>query len=365
MKRIELLDYLRFLAIFVVALYHYSFNGIVNGKVTSVSIDPFLATFTQYGYLGVELFFLISGFVIFYSIKNKSAAKFIVSRVLRLYPSYWCAVLFTSLITVLIGGGEYEIKFTQFLLNLTMAQTLLGYSHIDGVYWTLIIEMKFYFLIFCFLFFGFNRHLVKFTLLWPVFMGGLVLADLESVPMMGSYFCFFSAGMLFSLLKERKTLFGYFSLLIAFTLCLYYSIETTEFLSLSKGYYHSKYVITGVISLFFILFTFLITKKAENLKLPFSKVLGSLTYPMYLVHAHFGYMIINMFGKIANIYLIYLLVFSFVCIISYIIHYICDVKLFTFFKSLFTVTLGETVNRLQIKFFTIIRAANDKFKYLQ
>ncbi|MDN3697723.1 acyltransferase [Vibrio cortegadensis] len=346
MKRIDLLDYLRFFAILIVVLYHYSFNGVVNGKVTSVIINPSLTAYTQYGYLGVELFFLISGFVIFYSVKNKTADNFIVSRVLRIYPSYWCAIIFTSLIT-LIAGAEGGVTFTQFLLNFTMTQTLWGYSHVDGVYWTLLVEMKFYFFIFCFLFFGLKKYLINFTLLWPLLMGGLVLIKIESVPMMSSYYSFFSAGMLFSLLKERKTLPVLFSLVIAYVLCLYTSIGDSEYLTISKGYYHSKYIIGGVVSLFFVIFIFLITNKAEKIKLPLSAILGSLTYPIYLIHAHFGYTMINVFGNQENIFSLCLLVFCLVCFISYIIHNICDVKCFLFFKRLFTITLGRAVNTLQ------------------
>ncbi|WP_164654758.1 acyltransferase family protein, partial [Pseudomonas viridiflava] len=95
MKRLELLDYGRFIAAIMAVLYHYTFNGIANGKLSSLSHIPELIEFTKYGYLGVELFFMISGYVIFYSARNRSAAQFAASRAIRLYPSYWFAVLFT------------------------------------------------------------------------------------------------------------------------------------------------------------------------------------------------------------------------------------------------------------------------------
>ena len=51
MKRLELLDYTRFIAVIMVVLFHYTFNGIVNGKIGSISHSPWLIEITKYGYL--------------------------------------------------------------------------------------------------------------------------------------------------------------------------------------------------------------------------------------------------------------------------------------------------------------------------
>lgn len=96
MKRLQLLDYSRFIAAIMVVLYHYTFNGIENGKISTISHDESLVFFTKYGYLGVELFFMISGYVIFKSATGRTASEFAVGRATRLYPAYWFAVLFTS-----------------------------------------------------------------------------------------------------------------------------------------------------------------------------------------------------------------------------------------------------------------------------
>jgi peptidoglycan/LPS O-acetylase OafA/YrhL len=58
------------------------------------------------GKYGVELFFIISGFVIFLSIeKTKSGIDFIKGRASRLYPAYWAAVLLTSIAITLKKVG--------------------------------------------------------------------------------------------------------------------------------------------------------------------------------------------------------------------------------------------------------------------
>ena len=74
-KRLDYIDLLRVLALGSVICFHYFFNGISKGTVTSVSLTAF-APIAKYGYLGVELFFLISGFVILYS-TNRTPVEFI------------------------------------------------------------------------------------------------------------------------------------------------------------------------------------------------------------------------------------------------------------------------------------------------
>lgn len=66
MKRLELLDYSRFFAAIIVVAFHYTFNGINNGKIASIDYMPSVVSITKYGYIGVELFFMVSGYVIFF-----------------------------------------------------------------------------------------------------------------------------------------------------------------------------------------------------------------------------------------------------------------------------------------------------------
>ena len=100
------------------------------------------------GRIGVIVFFMISGFVIPYSLYNKSIQQFVISRFFRLYPAYWLSV-----IAVIAVAGFVPLK--QLLTNITMFQKLFGSEDLIGVYWTLQIELFFYFICAALFYFGY------------------------------------------------------------------------------------------------------------------------------------------------------------------------------------------------------------------
>jgi len=91
-----------------------------------------------------------------------------------------------------------------------------------------------------------------------------------------------------------------------------FSTENVGILNLQKGVEFSKMVITLIISAFFLFFIALNSERDQNLKLPHSKLFGALTYPIYLTHAHFGYMFISRFRNNENKAMIYALTISIV-----------------------------------------------------
>lgn len=95
------------------------------------------------GRFGVILFFLISGFVIPYSLKgDRPLETFAVSRLFRLYPAYWLSMA----ATMVVAGGLGLAAYTplQVAANVTMVPGLLKQEYISGVYWTLFVELVFY-----------------------------------------------------------------------------------------------------------------------------------------------------------------------------------------------------------------------------
>src|SRR5690606_37147509 len=104
-----------------------------------------LSDVTRYGYAGVHLFFVISGFVILMSMWGRSVPQFVASRISRLYPAFWAAVLLTATLRWLWPTFASP-RAPDVVANLTMVHEPLGFPSIDGVYWTLWVEMQFYLL---------------------------------------------------------------------------------------------------------------------------------------------------------------------------------------------------------------------------
>ena len=86
-----ILDLLRFLAAFGVMCFHYFSAVPANGGLFSF--------FVRHGCLGVELFFTISGFVIFFSV-IKPTKEYALGRFLRIYPLFWFLCTITYLTTI-------------------------------------------------------------------------------------------------------------------------------------------------------------------------------------------------------------------------------------------------------------------------
>ena len=143
-RRLEGLDALRGLAAVSVMAYHYTswYSWQMGGHP-----EPGVSLAFPYGNYGVELFFIISGFVIFMTLeRSSSAAGFLVSRFARLWPAFLASMVVTILSGAILGGFGPPFDIARIAANLTMAPELLNAQALDGSYWSLQYELAFYFL---------------------------------------------------------------------------------------------------------------------------------------------------------------------------------------------------------------------------
>ncbi len=134
------LDVLRGVAAVAVVLFHYTVRY---AQLYGYPTAPDLVL--THGYLGVEFFFCISGFVIFMTLDStKRPLDFVVSRASRLWPAYIAALLLTFTAVHLFGLPGRQTSAAQALVNLTMFQELLRVPHVDPAYWSLQVELIFY-----------------------------------------------------------------------------------------------------------------------------------------------------------------------------------------------------------------------------
>jgi len=153
-----LLDPLRFATALGVAIFHQMFWSWawvsigVPGFERTVAADvlfPSAAPFTWFGWVGVEIFFVISGFVIANSASKSSPTEFLLGRALRLYPAVWVCATATLLVLVLFGTEPVSKFIVPYIHAMTLVPKGVTGDWLDGVYWTLAAEAAFYGLVFC------------------------------------------------------------------------------------------------------------------------------------------------------------------------------------------------------------------------
>lgn len=142
--RVQALDLLRLAAVLGVVLFHYGFRGPTAQGVTLVAL-PELAPLARYGFLGVSIFFVISGFVIAYSAEGRTATGFAIARVARIYPGFAFCMTLTFLMTLAFGAPYFETSLAQWAANLAVAAPALRQPYMDSAYWSIVYEIIFYF----------------------------------------------------------------------------------------------------------------------------------------------------------------------------------------------------------------------------
>jgi peptidoglycan/LPS O-acetylase OafA/YrhL len=293
--RVNEIDLLRFFAALSVVFFHYSFRGYA-ADAMSVMPYPLLAPFSKYGYLGVELFFIISGFVILMTAASGSLRRFFVSRVVRLYPAFWACCTITFAAIIAIGGSRFSASVSQYLINLTMLNGFVGVPSIDGVYGTLLVEMKFYALVAVILAIGRIHQAQLFLILWLIASIALEIMPISSLRslLIVEFSAYFIAGATYFLIwSQGVSLTRVGMIILSWGLAVF---QTVNRLSTFEKHYNtvmSSDVVAGIITVFFFVMLLVSLKRTGFFSRNNWVLAGSLTYPLYLLHQNIGFMIFN------------------------------------------------------------------------
>jgi len=155
-SRLAHLDGMRCVAVMGVVLYHYLVRWAA--PIAQVSLYPFgdrfsNLPFVKHGSLGVELFFIISGFVIALTLTRcRNIAEFAVRRYARLAPPMLFFSALTFAVLTIVPGAPFPTSPRWFFSSITFidpsdAMRIVRSANldsIDGVYWSLYVEVKFY-----------------------------------------------------------------------------------------------------------------------------------------------------------------------------------------------------------------------------
>lgn len=145
-KRFDALDAFRGVAILSVMSFHYLVRWAppLHARNLYGYEISFPGVFDN-GYLGVHLFFVISGIVITMTVqRSRDAFEFCARRLARLCPAFFVAMPLTFAVTWLVGIPEFGTNLGDLLANFSMIPGDLHHKAVDGVYWSLAVEIKFY-----------------------------------------------------------------------------------------------------------------------------------------------------------------------------------------------------------------------------
>ncbi|MEU5301283.1 acyltransferase family protein [Streptomyces noursei] len=347
--RLRALDGLRLVAALMVAAYHY---GGRNGDISRAwggsptHQFPYLSSAFAYGCLGVQIFFVISGFVICLSgwvppvahhrpSPDRTAPglsrlrSFVASRVSRLYPAYWAAILLVTAVFALPWVALKALAPSEVLTNLTMLQYPLGVHRVLGVCWTLWAEMRFYALFaLCVVLPGATRgRVVLFCAGWTL---AAALAQSSHEPflttvLMPQYAPFFIGGVGLYLLHRfgRRDPVAWTIVLVSWLIGQHYAVAGLWHApSVHAFSYRSTTVIIAIVTLGFAAVAAVALGAFRRADWRWLTVAGALTYPFYLVHEHLGWVVIGALHRGAGLpsYATLLLTVGLMLLLAWVLH---------------------------------------------
>lgn len=289
-SRLASLDALRGLAALAVVLFHYlPYYDKLYGHDFQL---PEATTATLlFGRYGVHLFFILSGFVIFMTLeRTQKASWFGLARAFRLLPALWAAIALTFLSVHWLGPESRAVPLGAAILNTTLLHEYFGQPHVDGAYWSLVVEVTFYSWM-ALLFFGLRtwQQLRIALAVWVVVSYAGVLWWKE-IPAALEFFV-------------KDLLFVKYAPLFIAGMLIYrwhrYGVGSTfdnVLLALSIG--HGLVAYKPPYSLFvlacFGIFALAVAGRLNWLSNRPMLWLGSLSYSLYLVHQNIGYGVIGL-----------------------------------------------------------------------
>jgi peptidoglycan/LPS O-acetylase OafA/YrhL len=296
--RLQELDLLRLVAALMVVAAHYLSSSTeklrVNLKLGSVFDwgEP-LSKFAHLGELGVDVFFMISGYVIAMSTEGRSMRFFLASRAARVLPAFWFCCLLTWVL-IEVDPGYRDVSVPQLLANLFFLARPLGYQFVDGVYWSLVVEIRFYLLVAVVMWWRGTQGFVVFLSVWLALAAIDTLLTLPTpvkmvvLPQYAPYFIFGSAMYLIGRRHHTRLAYG----LCAGALTLLAFKVANRLPPLFPG---QEVAIAAVLSSAALALWLVATKRTESFGRPWMSVAGSLTYPLYLLHQDLGYLFMRYF----------------------------------------------------------------------
>ena len=331
--------------------HHFEIENFNYTGLSYYKIVKFIDSIFSAGAFGVALFFLVSGFVIPLSIKNKKLSQFVISRIFRIWPIYVLSLIFTVLMMSCYKHFfnhdiNYNFTLENILSNFIPFQRLLGEKYLIGVYWTLEVEVKFYFIMillwWIFKDLSKSRYILSISLV--LFLMSLMrFIELDSktnsilVKFLSEniihcnpfYLIYMNIGICFYNHYEKNwsTLKTLINILVLLIICL----------STSYYYHHLEWK-TLRVSAYVQALMFFSTLYLFKYKIPYNKIIdlmGNISYPLYLIHSQNGYIIMSVLYYYSSSMLVSLVITIFILLnFAYLLHINIELPLQNYGKRL-------------------------------
>jgi|688.fasta_scaffold324842_3 peptidoglycan/LPS O-acetylase OafA/YrhL len=292
-KKIFFIEFLRFIAMANVFISHIFAEGI-NSFIKNLGLGKtyfdnfFINPFFVGGGFGVSLFFLITGYVITLSCQKENFKQFFIRRVFRIYPSLFLAL---SAFWIL-SDNLFNISFKVFVGSTTLLGDLLQVpNQLNGVDWTLRVEIFFYLLVFLYLILNrlmyfkyiYSAFFIPFLLFILIFFPGFLDSTEWNHGYLEIFFPCFIGGITIALYHTKKlsSLFTYISFTSSLVLCYYNLVRLRPDLLMSSTY---------ILYAYLMFFLFAMTSENNNSNFNYDTLkrfiywISSLTYIIYLFH---------------------------------------------------------------------------------
>lgn len=258
------INILRGIAAISVTYFHLS---------NSANLSKGIASSGHFGFLGVEVFFVISGFILPYSMYKRGYAvadfyTFMKKRILRIYPAYLFIILIA---VVLMALSKRPIPDWKVLIpHLIYFNSILGKPWISPVFWTLALEFQFYVVIgLLFSAFTSKSHLLLLFVIGSILAGAFLLSS----SFLPHWFGMFALGLiLFRKIELKMPTFLFWGVTFSLTLFIAYVNGPLE-------------AFTCICTVLFLLY---IPVNKETFLSKIFLWLGSISYSLYLTHWDFG-----------------------------------------------------------------------------
>lgn len=324
-NRFAFLDLMRFLAAIGVVGYHYTASKYAPWLESAPETFNFISRFSKYGLLGVDLFFLISGFVILMSAYQRSAGHFVASRFSRIFPALWVMVVLGALMKWFIWPERgANLRLQDVLVNFTLVVEPTSSVYVDGVLWTLWTEMRFYLLIFFFILWGINQQrVILVSLLWPV--AAFIAAQAGSPFLIGllmpSSAPLFAGGMMmfviykwgWNWLKAGGLLANVAWAAVQSTNTAVSGVDKHTVLAVSD------LKVTILVLLIFTVVGICVLTPVRSISVRWMTWLGLFTYPLYLIHELWGWFIIDRLAPVMTKYAVLAVAVAVSFLLAYLI----------------------------------------------